>query len=233
MNNKQTLIINEIKKFLDFKSSIISIWGEIGTGKSTLALQIIKDNVLKNSKILYIYLKYDIPIEKIQEIYKNEFNSFINNVIMIQILDFEDLYNFCFDLELKLVENIKQTNNSINFIVIDSISDLYDLSLIKNKKEKNVSLNYKLNIILATLTSYINKFSTQIIVINSSKSIFLDKEIMEIQSGGKVMDYWIKQSIKIERTSKINQRCLILFDNKYNKLFEFYCHLTSRGFLSC
>ncbi|MHA1196782.1 MAG: hypothetical protein ACTSRH_16840 [Promethearchaeota archaeon] len=233
MNNKQTLIINEIKKFLDFKSSIISIWGEIGTGKSTLALQIIKDNVLKNSKILYIYSKYDIPIEKIQEIYKNEFNSFINNVIMIQILDFEDLYNFCFDLELKLVENIKQTNNSINFIVIDSISDLYDLSLIKNKKEKNVSLNYKLNIILATLTSYINKFSTQIIVINSSKSIFLDKEIMEIQSGGKVMDYWIKQSIKIERTSKINQRCLILFDNKYNKLFEFYCHLTSRGFLSC
>ncbi|MHA1297348.1 MAG: hypothetical protein ACTSPH_12175 [Promethearchaeota archaeon] len=206
MNNKQTLIINEIKKFLDFKSSIISIWGEIGTGKSTLALQIIKDNVLKNSKILYIYSKYDIPIEKIQEIYKNEFNSFINNVIMIQILDFEDLYNFCFDLELKLVENIKQTNNSINFIVIDSISDLYDLSLIKNKKEKNVSLNYKLNIILATLTSYINKFSTQIIVINSSKSIFLDKEIMEIQSGGKVMDYWIKQSIKIERTSKINQR---------------------------
>ncbi|MHA1677702.1 MAG: hypothetical protein ACTSW3_02845, partial [Promethearchaeota archaeon] len=157
----------------------------------------------------------------------------INNVIMIQILDFEDLYNFCFDLELKLVENIKQTNNSINFIVIDSISDLYDLSLIKNKKEKNVSLNYKLNIILATLTSYINKFSTQIMVINSSKSIFLDKEIMEIQSGGKVMDYWIKQSIKIERTSKINQRCLILFDNKYNKLFEFYCHLTSRGFLSC
>ena len=233
MNNKQTLIINEIKKFLDFKSSIISIWGEIGTGKSTLALQIIKDNVLKNSKILYIYLKYDIPIEKIQEIYKNEFNSFINNVIMIQILDFEDLYNFCFDLELKLVENIKQTNNSINFIVIDSISDLYDLSLIKNKKEKNISLNYKLNIILATLTSYINKFSTQIMVINSSKSIFLDKEIMEIQSGGKVMDYWIKQSIKIERTSKINQRCLILFDNKYNKLFEFYCHLTSRGFLSC
>ncbi|MHA1705735.1 MAG: hypothetical protein ACTSUX_06595 [Promethearchaeota archaeon] len=233
MNNKQTLIINEIKKFLDFKSSIISIWGEIGTGKSTLALQIIKDNVLKNSKILYIYSKYDIPIEKIQEIYKNEFNSFINNVIMIQILDFEDLYNFCFDLELKLVENIKQTNNSINFIVIDSISDLYDLSLIKNKKEKNVSLNYKLNIILATLTSYINKFSTQIMVINSSKSIFLDKEIMEIQSGGKVMDYWIKQSIKIERTSKINQRCLILFDNKYNKLFEFYCHLTSRGFLSC
>ncbi|MHA1783191.1 MAG: hypothetical protein ACTSUL_07165 [Promethearchaeota archaeon] len=233
MNNKQTLIINEIKKFLDFKSSIISIWGEIGTGKSTLALQIIKDNVLKNSKILYIYSKYDIPIEKIQEIYKNEFNSFINNVIMIQILDFEDLYNFCFDLELKLVENIKQTNNSINFIVIDSISDLYDLSLIKNKKEKNVSLNYKLNIILATLTSYIKKFSTQIMVINSSKSIFLDKEIMEIQSGGKVMDYWIKQSIKIERTSKINQRCLILFDNKYNKLFEFYCHLTSRGFLSC
>ena len=54
--------------------------------------------------------------------------------------------------------------------------------------------------------------------------------IVEIQSGGKVMEYWVSFDIKIERTHKINSRYIVLTKRSNNQQLNFTSILTERGF---
>ena len=62
-----------------------------------------------------------------------------------------------------------------------------------------------------------------------SRNSYDDKTI-EIQSGGKVMVYWVINSIKISRTEQLNVRALLL--TKHPEEVDINClsNLTSHGF---
>jgi hypothetical protein len=110
------------------------------------------------------------------------------------------------------------------------VTDLYRLEINRERKEKNVTLNYQLNQLLASL-HYINEtYNIDVLLVNEMSRKSYDDKTIEIQSGGKVMVYWVTNSIKISRTGQLNVRELLL--TKHLEEIDSNClsNLTSHGF---
>lgn len=210
---------------------ILSVWGDFGVGKTTFSLQKAIDYALGKNKIIYIYTKPNFPFEKINNIVQKSVRDTLDNMIFIKSLNFEDLYSLVFNLEFIVLESYKKPNKIIELIIIDSITDLYRLELNRESKEKNFLLNYKLNQILANLFFLNKKYSINIIVVNTQTNINQNGQLIEVQSGGKVMDYWIDSSLKILRTSELNCRRFVFKKKNNKKAIAFLSTLTQDGFI--
>jgi hypothetical protein len=105
------------------------------------------------------------------------------------------------------------------------------LELNRESKEKNFLLNYKLNQILANLFFLNKKYSINIIVVNTQTNINQNGQLIEVQSGGKVMDYWIDSSLKILRTNELNCRRFVFKKKNNKKAIASLSTLTQDGFI--
>ncbi len=224
--------IPDINKFFETNKSlkgIFSIWGDYGIGKTTLALQT-AINSSKQGKTLYIYSKPNFPYEKLRNILPENPINILNNISFISVLNFADLITITANLEFLILKQISEEQNSIKMLIIDSVTDLYRLEINRERKEKNVALNYQLNQLLASL-HYINEtYNIDVLLVNEMSRKSYDDKTIEIQSGGKVMVYWVTNSIKISRTGQLNVRELLL--TKHLEEVDSNClsNLTSHGF---
>jgi len=221
--------INSYFEEANFQKGLFSIWGDFGTGKTTFALQTAK-NSTKNKKLVYfIYTKPNLPCEKIQIIFRDSTED-LKLIKFIIPNNYEDLNNMIFNLEFFILRNSKKNEEQLKLIIIDSLTDLYRLELNKEIKEKNYTINYMLNQILANLLYLNNTYHIEVLIVNE-KTQKKDKDnIIEVQSGGKVMEYWIFYNIKIERTNKLNERIFILSNRFDNKKSSFKAMLNEEGF---
>lgn len=221
--------LNELLKTLPSFKGITSIWGDFGVGKTTFALQTAMNTVRHENKIIYIYSKPNFPTEKILKMVKGSIET-LKSITFIQTESFEDLYNIVYNLEFLILKNIKLMKEKYELIVIDSLTDLYRLALNKEKKEKNYNLNYNLNQILANLSFINNTYNIDILIVNEKVNKMVSNQIIEVQSGGKVMEYWVLLNIKIERTEILKQRKLIITKHPEIQNIEFTYNLTKNGF---
>ena len=217
-----------------FTTGIISIYGDFGVGKTTLALQAIVNAATLGKNIAYIWTKPIFPFEKIKSIIQenssNNPKKVLDNIIFIRPMDFNDLHKIVFNLEFLIISRLKDKNSAIELIVIDSITDIYRLESFRDNKEKNFALNSQLSQIMATL-SYINSlYSVKILVVNELSRKNKDGQTVEVQSADRVMDYWANYSLKISRTEKLNEREFALNTRSNHQEFNFKSQLTKEGF---
>ncbi|MFX0019802.1 MAG: hypothetical protein ACFFBT_17555 [Promethearchaeota archaeon] len=222
---------NELFNYIFPIKGIVSVWGDFGVGKTTFSLQKAINYASEKKKIIYIYTKPNFPFEKINNIVQKSVRNTLDNIIFIKSLNFEDLYSLVFNLEFIVIDSYKKPNNIIDLIIIDSITDLYRLELNRESKEKNFLLNYKLNQILANLFFLNKKYHINILVVNSQTNINQNGQLIEVQSGGKVMDYWIDNSLKILRTNKLTCRKFVFKIKNNKKVIESLTTLTQDGFI--
>ena len=223
-------IFPRLNEIIESPEGIISVWGDFGVGKTTFALQTAINMSIQGNKVIYIYSKPSFPSVRIGNILKDNLKEILDNIVFIRTTDFTDLYNIIFNLEFLILDNLKEKANSFGLIIIDSITDLYRLELTREKKEKNVSLNFQLNQILANLSYIFETYGIEVLVVNELTRKSYNDQSQEVQSGGKVMDFWILYTIKIERTEILNKRKLIVRKDPKNKKFELYTSLTQYGF---
>ena len=208
---------------------IISIFGDFGVGKTTLALQVAM-NAAKKGNVVFFYSKANFPYEKVGKLLNDYSSQILNNLMFISALSFTDLILTVQNLELLILTSLKENDPSVNLIVIDSITDLYRLELNKDKKEKNFRLNYQLNQILANLY-YINEsYGPEILIVNELSRKSYENSTKEVQSGGKVMDYWVRNSVKISRTKKLNVRKFKTTKDLEALSLRFLSDLSEHGF---
>jgi len=210
---------------------IVSIWGEIGVGKTTLALQIAFNNIQTGDSVYYFYSKPRLPLEKIESLFSTMDPNILKKLKTIHIKNFNDLYRIILNLEINLLKHKKEKKSYPKLIIIDSLTDLYRLELNRDKKDKNVLLNYKLNHLLGILADINNKFSVDILIINEMSYIHFEDHSHEIQSGGKVMRYWVPCSLKIARSEIMNKRIIYLYKNSEIQ-YELLATLSEKGFLN-
>ena len=209
---------------------IVSIWGDFGVGKTTFALQTAINTVKFGNNILYIYTKPNFPSQRIGAILKDDPIELLDNITFIKATDFKELVSIILNLEFIIINNLKERERTFNLIVVDSLTEIYGLELIRDKKEKNVNLNYELNQILGTLSYIFEKFSIEILVVNELSRKSKGDDVFEVQRGGKIMDFWISNTIKLERTEVLSERNLIINKAHENKEFEVKAKLTQYGF---
>lgn len=224
-----TSILNEYFSRNSLSKGIISVWGDFGVGKTTFALQTSLNSLKESKKVIYIYSKPMFPSEKISRIVGDSF-EILHDITFIRPDNFNDLRNIVFNLEFLILRTINKIKNPYKLIVIDSLTDLYRLELNKEKKEKNFNLNYNLNQILANLSFINNIYDIEILIVNEKTQIKEENQIKEIQSGGRVMGYWVSLDIKIERTAKLRERKFILTEHPSFERTEFKSELSEKGF---
>jgi len=224
-----TLELNNYLNSLKILQGIFSVYGDFGVGKTTFALQTAISSAKLGKSVIYVYTKPNIPSEKILLINKDS-NKILENILFIQTTDFYELNKIIFNFEFLVLKFLKMNQPKFDLIIIDSITNLYRLELNMEKKEKNYNLNYQLNQILANLT-YLNAiYSIEILIINEISRKNLNDQIIEVQSGGKVMEFWVNYSLKITKTKKLNQRKFLFVNVSKNQIIEFTSSLKERGF---
>ena len=224
-----TLEINAFLRNIDNYKGIFSVWGDFGVGKTTFALQTAINTVKDKKKVIYIYTKPNLPSEKIITL-SNGSEEILDWITVIKPMDFEDLNKIVFNLEFLILKNFDNNDNQLKLIIIDSITELYRLELNTDKKEKNYNLNYQLNQILANLTYLNETYNIEILIVNEVSRKKFDDQLTEVQSGGKVMEFWANYNLKITKTSKLNERKFILTKYPENEIIEFTSILREQGF---
>jgi len=209
---------------------LISVWGDMGVGKTTFALQIAANIAKIGNNGLFLYSKPDFPLNKIANILGDNPSEILNKISFIYASDFFILRKIVFNFEFLLLDNLNNKGSLFKFLIIDSLTDLYRIELDKRRKKRNINLNYQLNQILATLYYIADIYNIQILLTNEISRININNEIKEVQTGYKVMDYWILCDIKIERTEMLNKRKLIINLSDKKQKHEIFSNLTQQGF---
>jgi len=209
---------------------LISVWGDMGVGKTTFALQIAANIAKIGNNGLFLYSKPDFPLNKIANILGDNPSEILNKISFIYASDFFILRKIVFNFEFLLLDNLNNKGSLFKFLIIDSLTDLYRIELDKRRKKRNINLNYQLNQILATLYYIADIYNIQILLTNEISRININNEIKEVQTGYKVMDYWILCDIKIERTETLNKRKLIINLSDKKQKHEIFSNLTQQGF---
>ncbi|MFX0022903.1 MAG: hypothetical protein ACFE9S_11310, partial [Candidatus Hermodarchaeota archaeon] len=204
---------------------IFSVFGDFSVGKTTFALQTALNYAYQGKFTLYIYTKPNFPSEKILLINKYS-PEILENIIFIQTTNFEELSSIILNFEFFIINH----KPKLKMFIVDSITNLYQLELDKNKKEKNYNLNYQLNLMLANLTYLNQNYGLEILIINEISRKILDDVTIEVESGGNVMKYWVNFKLKIGKTSKLNERKFFFNDIQENHTLEFISNLKEKGF---
>jgi predicted ATP-dependent serine protease len=222
---------------LPFIEGLVSIWGDFGVGKTIFSLQVLKNFLQEHKKILLISTKPIFPYKILENLLnlgfkENKVTEIYNNLNFVECLTFENLYLLIFNLEFFLISEKNPTKNQIDLIIIDSITDLYRLNLNKQDKTTNLKLNFQLNEILGSLAYFNDKYHIEILLLNELTRRKMQDQYIEIQSGGKVMEYWTTLSIKIERTQKPRIRKFVIQKHPLDNTTEFESLLSKEGFKS-
>jgi len=223
------LELNKYFNSLNILHGIFSVFGDFGVGKTTFALQTAINSAKLGKFIIYVYTKPKFPSEKVMLINKNS-EDILDNILFIQTTNFDELNRIIFNFEFLILKYLNKNKTKLELIIIDSITNLYRLELSKDKKEKNYNLNYKLNQILANL-AYLNEiYNIEILVINETSRKTVDDLIIDIQSGGNVMKFWVNYNLKITKTNILNERKFFFTNISENKTIEFFSNLRENGF---
>jgi len=217
--------INSIKNL----KGIFSVFGDFGVGKTTFALQTAINTAKIGKNVIYVYTKPNFPSEKIQLI-KKDSKEILDNIIFVHITNFDELYRVIFNFEFLVLNFLNEKMTKLNFIIIDSITNLYNLELNKDNKKKNYNRNYQLNQILANLTYLNESYGIEILIVNEISRKTRENQIIEVQSGGKVMEFWVKYNLKINKTNKLNERKFIFNNIPEKQSIEFHSNLREKGF---
>ena len=127
-------MLNEI---LDLKSGINLIYGEGGSGKTTLALMLAKD-YSKFSKIIFIDTENGFNFERFKQISENYYESCLKNILLFKVKNFQEQIS-----TIKKFLDVK----GINLIIIDTIGVYYRSELKNDFKYANNKMSEMLKIL--------------------------------------------------------------------------------------
>lgn len=235
------------------KTGIILIWGDTGVGKTTLCLTATLSMLSTGKKVLYINTKSFFKQERFDQMKKFYPDFNIYNFLVFSPKTLNQQTKIIMDLEFFILEEIHLLGETkIGLIVLDSATTLEQFALnyevmskkitedsgpgVKKAIQKSREYNQKLQIILtsslATLEHVVLKYSIPVIITTRSTTRFdeVTKETIETPINPKILEYFSKISLKIERTSHTALRKLILRKHPNSKLKAVNGFLSENGF---
>jgi len=223
--------LNNLISTTDEQTGIISIWGDVGVGKTTLCFGATLKTLSDDKKVIYINTKSFFKSERFLQVKKfyPDFNN--SNFLVYNPSTFSQQIKIIMNLEFLILKEIKMLKHSnIGLIVLDTASTLKTLEMSSN--DVNNKMQLMLNMGLATLDYIIREYKIPVIITNRLIHQYneLSDESIEKPSNANSVNFWAKSSFKIERTNKAGYRLLILEKHPRNKLKNLKLKLSESGF---
>ncbi len=179
------------------KNKVVHIYGEAGSGKTTVAIQLAIGYSLKNKKVIYIDTEGKVSGEKIKNIASEEnFDNVNKNIKIYFPKDFDKQHDLIQKLEFYL------SNQNIGAIIIDTMTNLYRQAMLFKKDTK--ILYEKLAFEVAFLRKLSRDRNITIILVNQAtmpKAIKNEDDSLRynyerINPAAKaIMSYWADREI--------------------------------------
>ncbi|WP_371802822.1 AAA family ATPase [Candidatus Lokiarchaeum ossiferum] len=197
--------INDFVTSLLLSPELTMLWGDVGTGKTTIALQLILQILEKtDQKCFYLHTKQS-PIKQLIKRIIPQWDKFKSQVLFWQVNTFKEQLDVIIKWQLQ-IEQLERffKHPRVGFIVIDEIASQYLLELGTDKKNEHI--NQEMTLILATLTKICREKEIPILLLNNfTKRKQEDETLVAMPYGGKIISYWTDNEIKIERTSQVSR----------------------------
>lgn len=161
------------------KNLLTIIYGEAGTGKTTLVLLASLEQAKNNKKVIFIDTENSFNIERIAQLEPN-YKNILNNIILISPKSFKE--------QEKIILNLTKKTN---LIIIDTISKFYRKELRENKNKITQSLIKQVQKLI-----HLTRESIPVII---TSQVYSNMENEIIPVGGQMLKNWAKLLIKLEK----------------------------------
>ncbi|MCK5023985.1 MAG: DNA repair and recombination protein RadB [Thermoplasmata archaeon] len=184
--------------------AITEIYGEAGSGKTNMCLQLAKAIIQSGKKVIYIDSE-GLSMDRIQQIFGDDYESMVKDLLIFEPYDFEEqdaIVNKAVTLALK--------NDDIGLVILDSATGHYRVELAKDL-EKSERKSF-----IGQITGLLKLCRRRIIPVLLTSQVYtdIDKGIFK-PLGGHVLRHNAKVIIYLVRDEDIpGRRIAILMKHR-------------------
>ena len=160
--------------------SIILVYGEPETGKSTFALQCAVNSAIQGGKILYVDCDNTFSTERLLQIAGYDFNTVSERIVLVKPRDFRE--------QTVLTEHIEDYAVNVGLIIFDTFTALYSAKAAESPKA--FSTNRELNRQLALLAQLTKTKKIPLVINSQVRSIISEQSASVRPVATRVLNIW-------------------------------------------
>lgn len=175
--------------------AITQIFGEAGSGKTNLCLQLARAVILQGKKVIYIDSE-GLSRDRIQQIFGDGYDSMIASLLIFEPFDFEEQ-----EAIIDKAVGLAMKNEDIGLLILDSATGHYRVELAKDQ-ERTERKSF-----IAQITALLKLCRRRVIPVILTSQVYTDIERNEYKAlGGHVLRHNCKVIIRLDRDQDVPGR---------------------------
>ena len=202
------------------------VFGESGTGKTTLAMQCAVNHVKDGNTAIYVDSSRQFSLDRLSQIVFGDLKSVASSIMIVTPRTFQEQG-----------ETIETLGNFISprtrFVVFDTISSLYSLELTDRKG--TFRLNREMNMQLAMLAEVAKREEIAVLITSQVRSVLEERQVLGKRSiepvAARLLGFWPDLILHFGPTDNPRTKRVELTKSPYIKPSSSHCllELTDSG----
>ena len=160
--------------------TIMLIYGEPETGKSTFALQCAVHCALQKGKVLYIDCDNTFSTERLAQIAGDRFNEVAEQIVLVKPRDFRE--------QTAVIDRIEDYTVNVGLIIVDTFTSLYSAKAAESPKAYKD--NRELNRQLALLAQTVKTKKIPLLMTSQVRSVITEQSSSVRPVANRVLKFW-------------------------------------------
>jgi DNA repair protein RadB len=160
--------------------TILMLYGEPETGKSTFAMQCALNCALKKSKVLYVDCDNTFSAKRLSQLSGDRFDEVAECIVLVKPKDFRE--------QTTLIDHIDDYTVNSGLIVVDTFTSLYSAKAAESPKA--FSANRELNRLLAVLAQTVKTKKIPLIMTSQVRSVIGGRSDSVRPVATRVLQFW-------------------------------------------
>ena len=197
--------------------SLVLIYGEPETGKTTLAMQCAVNCALQNHKTLFVDCDNSFSAKRLSQVASGKFEEIAELIILMRPNDFRE--------QTAVIDRLSEyTEKNFGLVVIDTITSLYRLR-VAEASGKAFRLNRELNRQIAILAQTVKIQKLPVVITSQVRGVFDDSQVSVAPVATRVLRFWADTIIAMRPTENSQVINAVLEKTRENPQ-EVSCYLS-------
>jgi DNA repair protein RadB len=202
--------------------TIILIYGEPETGKTTFAIQCAANCALQGKKTLFVDCDNTFATERLNQITREKFDQVAEQIILMKPKDFAE--------QAAIVDQLTDyVAKNFGLVVIDTFNSLYRAKVSETSVKASFTLNRELNRQMALLAQNAKTLHIPIIVTSQVKAVFNETYVSVAPVATRVLQFWADNIIALKPTENPQLIKAVLQKNRNPQEATCYLRISQLG----